>query len=133
VATIRVTRDDGRNVVDEVAWEAEHLEIAEKPNGPAAAALLAAGAGALALGILTVLNETGEDISEFLNLDDGVGPLSGKTLFAVVVYLAVWAILAPLMWRRNLSWTPVLWLSGLLIAGGFVGTFPEFFKLFASD
>jgi hypothetical protein len=133
MATIRVTRGDGRSVVDEVAWQAEQLEIAEKPNGPAAAALLAAGAGSLALGGLTVLNETGQGISDFLNLDDGVGPLSGKTLFAVVIYLVLWAVLAPLMWRRNLSWTPVLWASGVLIAGGFVGTFPEFFKLFASD
>ena len=132
MATIRVTREDGRSV-DEVAWQAEHLEIVEKPNGPAAAALLAAGIGSLMLGILTVLNEASQGIHDFLELDTGVGALSGKTAFAVAAYIIAWVILAPAMWRRSLAWTPVLTLSALLIAGGFVGTFPEFFKLFASE
>ena len=45
MATIRVAREDG-STVDEVAWQAEQLEIVEKVNGPAGAALIAAGVGA---------------------------------------------------------------------------------------
>ncbi|HLF79516.1 MAG TPA: hypothetical protein VJB57_18700 [Dehalococcoidia bacterium] len=130
MATIRITREGGRSV-DEVAWQAEQLEVVEKPNGPAAAALLSAGVGSLALGVLTVWNEASTGMADFLRLDTGVGPLSGKTVFAVVLYVIAWAILAPVMWRRSLSWAPVLTLSALLIAGGYVGTFPKFFQLFA--
>ena len=132
MATIRVTREGGSNV-DELAWQAEELQIVEKPNGPAAAALLSAGVGALALGILTVWNEASTSMHDLLELDTGVGPLSGKTAFAVVAYVIAWIILAPVLWRRNVAWPTVLALTGLLLAGGFVGTFPEFFKLFASE
>jgi hypothetical protein len=132
MATIRITNDRGAGV-DEVVWQAEELEVVEKPNGPAAAALLAAGAGSLALGIFTVWNEASTGMHDLLELDTGVGPLSGKTLFAIVAYVVAWLILAPLMWRRTLSWTPVLILTAVLLIGGYIGTFPEFFKLFASD
>ena len=130
MVTIRIRREGGTSV-DEVAWHAEQLEIVEKPNGPAAAALLASGAGSLALGVLTVWNEASESVHDFLQLDTSVGPLSGKTLFAVLAYVIVWTILAPVMWRRSFSWAPILTLSAVLIAGGFVGTFPKFFQLFA--
>lgn len=132
MATIRIRREGGRGV-DEVAWQAEQLEIVEKPNGPAAAALLSAAIGSLTLGVLTVWNEASEGMHDFLELDTGVGPLSGKTVFAVIAYLIAWAILSPALWRRNVAWPAVLAVTGLLLAGGFLGTFPEFFKLFASE
>ncbi len=37
--TIRYERTGGRPV-DEIEWKAEELEIVERPNGPAAAAML---------------------------------------------------------------------------------------------
>ena len=130
MARIRITREGGRSV-DEVAWQAEQLEVVEKPNGPAAAAVLSAGIGSLALGVLTVWNEASTGMADLLRLDTGVGPLSGKTVFAVVAYLIAWAVLALVTWRRNLDWTPVLAVTAVLLAGGFVGTFPKFFQLFA--
>ena len=132
MATIRV-RGEGGSQVNELTWRAEELEVVEKPNGPAAAALIAAGVGALALGILTVLNEASEAVHDFLELDTGVGPLSGKTTFAVISYVVAWALLSPALWRRNVSWSVVLAVTGLLLVGGLLGTFPEFFKLFASE
>ena len=109
------------------------MEIVEKPNGPAAAALIAAGIGSLALGVLTVWNEASKDVHDFLELNEGVGPLSGKTVFAILVYVIAWAVLAPIMWRKRLSWAPILAATALLLAGGFIGTFPEFFQLFAPE
>jgi len=35
------------------------------------------------------------------------------------------------LWKRNLPWTPALIVAGVLLAGGFIGTFPKFFDLFA--
>jgi len=132
MATIRVSREGGQ-MIDEIEWKAEELDIVERPNGPAMAAIIAAGIGALILGILTTLNEASTDVHDFLEIDKDVGPLSGKTLFAVIGYLVAWAVLAPLLWRRSISWNTGLIITGLLLVGGFVGTFPKFFELFASD
>jgi len=132
MATIRVSREGGQ-MIDEIEWKAEELDIVERPNGPAMAAIIAAGIGALILGILTTLNEASTDVHDFLEIDKDVGPLSGKTLFAVIGYLVAWAVLAPLLWRRSISWNTGLIITGLLLVGGFVGTFPKFFELFASE
>src|SRR5574341_2177023 len=130
MANIRVAREGGQTV-DEIQWKAEELDITEKPNGPAMAAIIAAGVGALVLGILTTLNEASTDVHDFLELDKDVGPLSGKTLFAVLAYVVSWAVLAPVLWRRSIPLSTGLIITALLLAGGFVGTFPEFFELFA--
>ena len=132
MATIRVAREDG-STVDEVAWQAEQLEIVEKVNGPAGAALIAAGIGAFFLGLFTTWNEASTGMHDFLEMDKDVGPLSGKTILAVVTYLVSWAILAPLMWKRSLPWSTILIVTALLLAAGFIGTFPKFFEEFASD
>ena len=133
MATIRVAREDG-TAVDEVAWQAEEMEIVEKVNGPAAAALIAAGVGAFFLGLFTVWAEASESFAQdTLKLDDGVGPLSGKTIFAVIAHLIAWAILAPVLWKKSLPWPTVLAIGGALIAAGYIGTFPKFFELFAPD
>ena len=56
-----------------------------KPFGPVAAVFTAAGIGAVVLGILTTLTEASASIKDALQLNDRVGPLSGKTIFAVLV------------------------------------------------
>ena len=129
MTTIRYERAGGRPV-DEIAWQAQELQIVERPNGPVAAALLAAGVGIFVLGLLTVLGEQSTGIHDWLQFKDRVGPLSGKTTMAVVAYVASWAALTPLLWRRSVSLNPVLIISAVLIAGGFIGTFPKFFQLF---
>ena len=132
MATIRFERPDGRTI-DEVEWKAEELAIVEQPNGPAAAALIAAGIGAFVLGLLTVLNEASTDIHDWLTFRDRVGPLSGKTTVAGIAYVVSWVALAPLLWRKDVPMNIVLILTGVLLVLGFIGTFPEFFTLFASD
>ena len=132
MATIRFEREGGK-AVDEIQWQAQDLSITEKPNGPAAAALIAAGIGAAALGLLTVLNEASTDIHDFLDIKNRVGPLSGKTTFAVIAYLISWVVLAPVLWRQNLAWNTVVIITAVLIVAGFIGTYPKFFELFASD
>jgi hypothetical protein len=133
MATIRVRREGGQ-AVDEVQWAAEDLEIVERPNGAAMAAILAAGVGVFVLGLLTTWAEASESFAQdVLKLDNDVGPLSGKTTFAVIAYVVSWVVLAPVLWRRSLPFNNVLIVAGLLIAAGFVGTFPEFFEQFASE
>jgi hypothetical protein len=102
-----------------------------KPNGPAAAVLIAAGIGTFVLGLLATLNEASTDVNEFLAFTDDVGPLSGKTILATAAFFLSWAILG-FVWRgRDLAWRPILIVTIVLLALGFVGTFPTFFEAFA--
>lgn len=105
----------------------------ERPTGPIAAAVLSVGIGALVLGFLTTVNEASEGVHDFLEFDEGVGPLSGKTIIAVIAYLASWAILHVVWRRQSPALRPVLIAGAVLIALGVLGTFPSFFQAFAPE
>lgn len=111
----------------------ERLDDIERPTGPVAAALLAAGIGAFVLGLLTTLNEASSGVNDFLAFYEDVGPLSGKTIIAVIAYAASWAVLFGLWRRQNPALRPVLIATSVLIALGVLGTFPTFFEAFASE
>jgi len=129
MANIRVVREGGETR-DEIVWQAQELDIHERPNGPAVAAIIAAAIGVFVLGLLTTLSEANTDIHDFLDIKNRVGPLSGKTTFAVVAYLVAWAALAPVLWRRTVPFASATLIAAVLIALGFIGTFPKFFQLF---
>jgi hypothetical protein len=112
---------------------ASQLEEIERPTGPVAAAALATGIGAFVLGLLTTLNEASTGVHDFLEFDEDVGPLSGKTIIAVIAYLASWAILHGLWRRQNPALRPILIATAVLLALGILGTFPTFFQAFASE
>jgi hypothetical protein len=106
-------------------------DVLDKPEGPVTAAILAAGIGSLALGLLTTLAEASESFKEFLNLYDPVGPLSGKTVGAVVIWLFAWGILHMAYRNRPVETRKELAVSLVLIGLGVLGTFPIFFQAFA--
>lgn len=105
----------------------------EKLNGPAIAATLAVGIGSLALGLLTILSEASVGIHDALEFYDKVGPLSGKTIVAVLVYLAAWAGLHAAFKNRDLPWQPYLRATAVMIGLALLFTFPPFFLMFASE
>lgn len=108
-----------------------------KPNGPVAAAFLAAGIGSLVLGIFVVLNEVSEDISAFLRFDanyglgSGVGPLSGKVALAVIAYLVSWVILHLVLRGKEVNFRNAFIVSLVLVGIGIALTFPPIFLAFA--
>jgi hypothetical protein len=106
-------------------------DLDDKPEGPVSAAILAGGVFALALGILTTLAEASVDIKDFLNFYDPVGPLSGKTIGAVVIWIIAWAVLHLMYRDKSLESRRALTVSLVLIALGALGTFPIFFQAFA--
>jgi len=112
---------------------ASQLEEIERPTGPVAAAVLATGIGAFVLGLLTTLNEASTGVHDFLEFDEGVGPLSGKTIIATIAYFVSWAILHGLWRRQNPALRPILIATTVLIVLGILGTFPTFFQAFASE
>jgi hypothetical protein len=110
-----------------------HVEDVDRPTGPVAAAVLAAGIGGFVLGLLTTLNEASTGVHDFLEFDKDVGPLSGKTVIAVIAYFVSWAVLHGLWRRQNPVLRPILIATVVLIAIGVLGTFPTFFQAFASE
>ncbi len=125
-----MSRSDTPAAGDVATADSPHAK--ERPEGPAAAALLAAGIGAAALGVVTTLAEASETVKDWLGFSESVGPLSGKTIVAVVVWLVAWIVLHPLLRRRRLS-NGILIATGILVLVGVVGTFPVFFEAFASE
>jgi hypothetical protein len=109
----------------------DEIDYAEKPEGPVAAAIIAAGVGALSLGILTTTAEASTSIEDFLSFYDPVGPLSGKTIGAVAIWLVAWVVLHMMYRDKGVGSRTALTLALVLIGLGVVGTFPIFFQLFA--
>jgi hypothetical protein len=105
----------------------------DKPEGPISAAILAAGVYALALGILTTLAEASTRVKDWLALDDGVGPLSGKTVYAVAIWIVAWIVLHVVYRDKEIESRKALSTALILIALGVVGTFPIFFQLFTPE
>lgn len=107
-----------------------------KPNGPVAAAFVAAGIASLVLGIFVVLNEMSSDISSFLQFDknfglgSGVGPLSGKVALAVIAYVISWVILHLRFRDQEVDFRKAFIASLVLVGLGFLLTFPPLFQAF---
>ncbi|HEX6337374.1 MAG TPA: hypothetical protein VFZ85_10500 [Jiangellaceae bacterium] len=108
------------------------VQVKERPEGPAAAALLAAGVGVAALGLVTTVAAASETVNDWLRLSESVGPLSGKTIFAVVAWLVAWAVLHALLRRSRVSGA-ILVITAVLVLIGLIGTFPIFFEAFAPE
>lgn len=104
---------------------------AEKPNGPVVAATLSVGVSAVALGAFTTLAEASTSVKDFLNFYDPVGPLAGKTTYAVIIYMIAWAGLHMALKDRDLPWKPFIQATTVLFIISLVLTYPPFFQMFA--
>ena len=98
-------------------------------NGSIVAAMLAAGIGCFVYGLLICLAEI-KPIGGILNLYDPVGPLSGKTIGAVVVWLIAWGILASKWKDQSLEFGKKYKVTLILVALGILGSFPVIFQAF---
>jgi hypothetical protein len=99
------------------------------PNGSGAAAILAAGIGCAMVGILAFAAEASPPFAKLLNFYNPVGPLSGKTTVAVIVWLVAWFVLARLWRDKNVTLGPVNLAAFILLGVGFLLTFPPFWGL----
>jgi hypothetical protein len=112
---------------------AEQIAFTDKPEGPISAAIIAAGVGAAALGLLTTLAEASTSVKDWLQFSDAVGPLSGKTIVAVIVWLLAWVALHIGLRNRPYETGRALTICLILLGLGILGTFPTFFEAFAAD
>lgn len=101
--------------------------IGDPTNGAAVAAFLAAGIGTFAMGLFVILNGAG--IFAAPTLYAPAGGVSGRTTFAVAVWLIAWAVLHRRWANRAIDagriWTATL----VLVLLGVVATFPPVWAL----
>lgn len=117
----------------EVAPELAGLDLVDKPDGPGAAAMLAAGIGIFVLGFLTTAAVISSSIKSFL-LDwewgQGVGPLAGKTTLASLAFFGSWVGLHYLWRDKDVDIKKIFAIGLALGLLGALGTFPTFFEAF---
>ncbi len=94
------------------------------PNGPGAAAVLAAGIGSLAVAVFTIVADKAAPVKSLMNFYRPTGPLSGVTTCAIVVWLVAWALLH---WRwsfRNVAVGRITAAAFILLLLSLLLTFP---------
>jgi hypothetical protein len=104
-----------------------------RPNGPVAAVTLAAGIGSLVLAILVIIAEASVSFADSLAYSERVGPLAGKTIWAVVAFLGSWLGLGIVLRNREVDLRKIAIVAAILIALALIGTFSPFFELFTAE
>ena len=99
-------------------------------TGAAAAAFISGGIGALMLGLMTTGAVISEGLQNFLNWWNPAGPLSGKTGMAILAWLISWFILNNLWQDKDSNLAKAFTTTMVLIALGFILTFPPVFEAF---
>jgi hypothetical protein len=95
-------------------------------NGAAGAAMLAAGAGCFALGVLAVAGDGSKAVAKLLTFYRPTGPLSGVSTVAILVWLVGW-IMGNRFWReKTVAIRKVSTVAFVLLAVGLLLTFPPF-------
>jgi hypothetical protein len=103
----------------------EPIETAPE-NGAAAATVLAVAIGILALGACALAGDASPRLARLLNVWNPTGPLSGVTIFAILVWLLAWTALARAWTGHNLNLRRINLVALLLIVIGLLLTFPPF-------
>src|SRR6266545_8226047 len=96
-----------------------------KPNGPVAAAFIAAAIGCLTLGLIIALNEAkilssgSLDFAKLYGIGSGVGPLSGKVILSTIAFLVSWGVLGYLWRGREVNFTRAFGAALIILVAGF--------------
>ena len=124
----------GASMLDVPEVDALHLD--ERPDGPGAAAMMAAGIGIFVTGLFTVLSEASvpiHDWLESLEFGRGVGPLAGKTILGTLGFFVSWIVLG-MAWRtKELDLRRWFWIALALGVVGAVLMFPPVFQAFTVE
>jgi len=94
------------------------------PNGAAAAAILATGAGCFLVSAFAWLGDAFPVVARFFNFYNPTGPLSGVTTSAIIIWLVVWIILSKVWGGRFVPMGIISIIAFLLLGLGFFLSFP---------
>lgn len=98
----------------------------EMTNGLAGAAILSAGIGCFALGVLAVVADGSKVVARALTFYKPTGPLSGVSSLGILVWLVVWFALARLWREKTVAIRRVNFAAFIFLALGLLLTFPPF-------
>lgn len=119
---------------------ASEVKVVEKASakaqaavGVASAAFVSSGIGCLVIGLMVTGAEMSEGLKNALNWWNPAGPLTGKTGVGVIVWLVSWAILHRMWKDKDTGFAKAFTITLILIALGFLLTFPPIFTLFAAE
>ena len=102
-------------------------EESRSANGAAVAAVLAAGIGAFAVGLVVILNEAG--VFAVPALYGPAGGVSGRTSLAALIGVTGWAVLHGRWKHRQIDARGVRVLALILIGVGILLTLPPVWQL----
>jgi hypothetical protein len=107
-------------------------ELNDKVNGPVSAALLAGGIGSAALGLITLAYEINDKsaFAKSMAWNKGVGGLSGKSGWAIIIFFLSWLILHFVWKDKDTNFARISTIAIVLLFVGLLGTFPPFWDLF---
>jgi hypothetical protein len=112
-----------------VIEERSNNEKMQLANGAAAAAILSAGTGCFAIGVLAVIGDSSKKIAGWLTFYRPTGPLSGVSSLGIALWLVVWLVLA-MRWRtKTVAIGKVNLAAFVFLALGLLLTFPPFADL----
>jgi hypothetical protein len=103
--------------------------LAVIPNGPGAAAILAAGIGSFALGVFAFLGDAVPALARFFTFYLPPGALSGVTTSAIVVWLVAWFGLSRIWKTSTVALAKVNLAAFVLLGLAVLLTFPPFADL----
>ncbi len=93
-------------------------------NGPGGAAILSAGIGCFAIGVLTLIGDGSKKMAGLFTFYRPTGPLSGVSMLGIVVWLVIWLVLAR-RWRTKVVAIGRMNLAAFIfLALGLLLTFP---------
>jgi hypothetical protein len=110
--------------------ETQHARAMDMPNGPGAAAVLAAGIGCMALAVLAIAADESASIKAMMNFYAPTGPLSGVTTMAVVVWCLCWLGLQFFWKKRKVALGRICAIAVGLLLLSVLLTFPPIADLF---
>lgn len=108
----------------------EEARVMDTPNGPGAAAVLAAGIGCFLIAALAIAADKSAVMKRLMNFHPPTGPLSGVTTTGVVLWLVCWFALQHLWRKRNLPLARIRVIAVGLLMLGVLLTFPPIADLF---
>jgi hypothetical protein len=95
------------------------------------ASFMACGIGSTFFGLAVIGAEMNEAFKNAINLNAGVGPLSGKAAIGVTAFILSWIILHFVMRGKNIPLKTSFIVGIVLTLLGVLFTYPPFFLLFA--
>jgi hypothetical protein len=119
-----VSDKKAKGALPQIAGGAVPVGLEVKPNGPAAAAILAAAAATFSLGVMFTVSHLHAGLAQWLVFREQVGTLSGLSTMAGIIWVSTWAVLTWALWNKDVPFPWLAAIAAILIVAGLLLTWP---------